>query len=92
MSFIDPPIDDTRVIVTRSFSTVFGLAGLRVGYAVASRETAGLLAAHRLQENVGVVAAKAAIAALDDPEHVRASVNRNPTTARNSSTNATRGC
>ena len=76
-SFVDRRVDDERVIVVRSFSTVFGLAGLRVGYAVASREAAGLLAARRLADNVNIVAAKAAIAALDDPEHVRLSVARN---------------
>ena len=35
-SFIDRPVDDRRVIVTRSFSKIYGLAGLRVGYAVAA--------------------------------------------------------
>jgi histidinol-phosphate aminotransferase len=75
-SFIDQPIDHRRVIVTRTFSTTFGLAGLRVGYAIASRETARLLEAHRLQDNVNVVAARAAVAALADDEHVRLSVAR----------------
>ncbi len=74
MSFIQRSTSDARVIVTRTFSTVFGLAGLRVGYAVASRETARLLAAGRLPENVNVVAAKAAVASLEDTEHVRLSV------------------
>lgn len=76
-SFIDRPIDDSRVIVTRSFSKVHGLAGIRVGYAVAAPETARRLAANRLLENVNVVAARAAVAALDDVEHVRASARRN---------------
>ena len=35
-SFIDHPVDDERVIVTRTFSKVYGLAGLRMGYAVAA--------------------------------------------------------
>jgi histidinol-phosphate aminotransferase len=35
-SFIDYPIDNERVIVTRTFSSVYGLAGLRLGYAVAA--------------------------------------------------------
>src|SRR5215831_3167686 len=38
-SFIDRPIDDDRVVVARTFSTVYGLAGLRVGYAVGSART-----------------------------------------------------
>jgi histidinol-phosphate aminotransferase len=34
-SFSDHPLADDEVIVTRTFSKVFGLAGLRLGYAVA---------------------------------------------------------
>ena len=39
-SFIDRPVDNPRVIVTRTFSKIHGLAGLRVGYAVAAPQTA----------------------------------------------------
>jgi len=67
-SFIDRPIDDARVIVARSFSKIHGLAGLRVGYAITAPRTARRLAAHRLRDNLNVVASMAAIAALDlDP-------------------------
>jgi len=76
-SFIDRPIDDSRVIVARSFSKIYGLAGLRVGYAVADPQTARLLASSRLPEDVNIVAAKAAAAALDDPDYVRLSFERN---------------
>ena len=76
-SFVDRPLKDGRVVVARSFSTIFGMAGLRVGYAVASPETARLLAARRLVENVNVVAANAAAAALGDAEHLRLSIVRN---------------
>ena len=76
-SFVDRPIADDRVIVVRSFSTIFGLAGLRVGYAVAARQTARMLAALRLPWNVNVAAARGALAALEDTEHVRQSVERN---------------
>ena len=41
-SFIDRPVDDPRVIVTRTFSKIHGLAGLRIGYAVAAAPTARL--------------------------------------------------
>src|SRR5207237_7465457 len=37
-SFLDRPLDDRRVIVARSFSKISGLAGLRIGYAVAAPE------------------------------------------------------
>ena len=73
-SFVDRPLNDDRVIVTRSFSAIFGLAGLRVGYGIAAPQTARRLAACRLQENVNMVAAKAAVAALEDSEHVRLSL------------------
>ena len=76
-SFIDRPLDDGRVIVSRSFSKVHGLAGLRAGYAIASAQTAARLGARSLASGVGGMAALAAAAALDDPDHVRRSVRRN---------------
>jgi histidinol-phosphate aminotransferase len=76
-SFIDRPVDDSRVIVARSFSKIYGLAGLRAGYAVAAPETARQLASGRLLESINVVAARAALAALDDQDYVRTSVTRN---------------
>ena len=76
-SFIDSSLDDNRVIVTRSFSNVYGLAGLRVGYAVAKPATARRLGAYRIPDGVNAIAAKAAIAALDDADHVSASANQN---------------
>ena len=76
-SFIDRPVDDRRVIVARSFSKIHGLGGMRIGYAISTAETSGLLASHRLSEDVNVVAAMAAAAALDDVDHVRRSMNRN---------------
>jgi histidinol-phosphate aminotransferase len=76
-SFVDRPADNPRVIVVRTFSTIHGLAGLRIGYAVTGRETAALLAADRLPGSVNMLAATAAIAALTDTEHVQASARRN---------------
>ena len=76
-SFIDRPVDDPRIVVARTFSTIYGLAGVRIGYAIAAPETARLLAAERLRDDVSSVATAAAGAALDDLEHVRASARRN---------------
>jgi histidinol-phosphate aminotransferase len=56
--------------VLRTFSKIYGLAGLRVGYAVADRELAGYLERARHPFNVNVIAEAAALAALDDHEHV----------------------
>lgn len=75
-SFIDRPVQHERVIVTRTFSTVHGLAGLRVGYAVASAAAAQQLSEHKLTDGVSAIGAAAALAALDDADHVRASVLR----------------
>ena len=75
-SFIDRPFDASRVIVTRSFSKVYGLAGLRVGYAVTSAETARTLASRQLSDSVSAVAARAAVAALDDAGHLREVIRR----------------
>ena len=76
-SFLDRPSGNSRVIVTRSFSTIHGLAGLRVGYAVAAPETAAVLSELGSPIAVNAVAALAASAALDGVEHVRASARRN---------------
>ena len=76
-SFIDRPAENDRVIVTRSFSKIHGLAGLRVGYAIAAPHMARLLAPRLLPGGVGVVAARAAAVALDDQEHMRTSLTRN---------------
>src|SRR5436309_3167047 len=75
-SFIDRPVDDSRVIVARTFSTIYGLAGMRVGYAVAATFMARRLASCALADDVNVVAAQAAGAARHDTEHVRLSGQR----------------
>lgn len=55
-----------NLIVTRTFSKIYGLAGLRVGYAVASTEVADLMNRVRQPFNVNNLAIAAACAALDD--------------------------
>jgi histidinol-phosphate aminotransferase len=58
--------DFPNLAVTRTFSKIFGLAGLRVGYALASGEIADLMNRVRQPFNVNNLAIAAAIAALDD--------------------------
>jgi histidinol-phosphate aminotransferase len=58
--------DFPNLVVTRSFSKIFGLAGLRVGYALASGEIADLMNRVRQPFNVNNLALAAAVAALDD--------------------------
>lgn len=59
------------VVVLRTFSKVYGLAGLRVGYAVAPEECVQLLNRVRQPFNVNAMALKAAEAALGDVAHVQ---------------------
>jgi histidinol-phosphate aminotransferase len=75
--FIDSPIDDDRLIVTRTFSKLYGLAGLRVGYAVASQQRSRDLSSKRLQWGVSGLAARAAAAALEDRTFVSMVARRN---------------
>ncbi len=58
-----------RLVVLRTFSKIAGLAGLRVGYAVASAETIDRLNRVREPYNVNCLAQVAALAALEDREH-----------------------
>lgn len=65
---------DDRVIGLRTFSKVFGLAGLRIGYVIAHPELAELVAKVKLPFNVNHLAQAAAIYMLDNPgfadEHI----------------------
>ncbi len=76
-SFIDHPMHDDRVIVARTFSKVYGLAGIRAGYAVGSPEKIRALANLRLKEGINAVAAHCALAAYDDLDYVHMSEKRN---------------
>ncbi|NMB24426.1 MAG: histidinol-phosphate transaminase [Firmicutes bacterium] len=69
--------DDRNVVVLRTFSKIYGLAGLRIGYGVAPPHIAELM--HRVREpfNVNAVAQIGALAALDDVEHVSHSRDSN---------------
>jgi histidinol-phosphate aminotransferase len=59
-----------NVIVLRTFSKIYGLAGLRIGYGVTTAEIANFLNRVRPPFNANSIAQRAALAALDDDEHV----------------------
>ncbi len=63
-----------RIVVLRTFSKMAGLAGLRVGYAVADPDCAALMNRIRQPFNVNMLAQVAALAALQDEAHVRRTV------------------
>ncbi len=66
-----------NVVVSRTFSKAYGMAGLRIGYAVGRADTIKRLAAFRMPYNVSVPGVAAAIASLDDPEHIAEERARN---------------
>lgn len=70
ISFIDSSLSDDRIIVVRTFSKIYGLAGLRVGYSVASPKASQELRANSLQWGVNTLGARAAAAALEDQDFV----------------------
>lgn len=60
------------VIITRTFSKAYGLSGIRIGYGVAPRELIQAMQRVREPFNVNSLAQAAALAALDDSEHLEA--------------------
>ncbi len=66
-----------NLVVTRTFSKAYGLAGLRVGYALSHPDVADLLNRVRQPFNVSVPALAAAAAALDDRGHLEATLALN---------------
>jgi histidinol-phosphate aminotransferase len=59
-----------NLIVTRTFSKIYGMAGMRLGYALASAANAEALRAQAAWSNVNVAVAEAALASLADPDLV----------------------
>ncbi|HZK24546.1 MAG TPA: histidinol-phosphate transaminase [Oscillospiraceae bacterium] len=59
-----------NVIVLRTFSKIYGLAGLRVGYGVSTPELIGMLSRVKEPFNVNLLSQAAALAALGDKEHL----------------------
>lgn len=79
---LQPPIKQwlekyPNLVITQTFSKVFALAGLRIGYAMSNPEIADILNRVRQPFNTNLLAQSAAIASLDDAEHVRKSVTMN---------------
>jgi histidinol-phosphate aminotransferase len=64
-------------LVLRTFSKIYGLAGMRIGYGVCDAELASYLERARHPFNVNRMAEVAALAALDDDEHVRRTLESN---------------
>ncbi len=66
-----------NLLILRTFSKVYGLAGLRIGYAIGHPELLSAMNKLKTPFNTSGVAQAAALAALDDKEHVRRCIETN---------------
>jgi histidinol-phosphate aminotransferase len=78
--FLDDPVDllplirnglKPNLLLMRTFSKIYGLAGLRLGYGIGMPELIAALEKIRQPFNINSLAQAAALAALDDTEHIR---------------------
>jgi histidinol-phosphate aminotransferase len=60
-----------NLLLMRTFSKIYGLAGLRIGYGIGNADFVSMLEKIRQPFNVNSLSQTAALAALDDDEHVR---------------------
>ncbi|MEI6668483.1 MAG: aminotransferase class I/II-fold pyridoxal phosphate-dependent enzyme [Acidobacteriota bacterium] len=70
-------LTNPRVVVTRTFSKVFGMAGLRLGYMVGRPETLEKVKSWNLGSNTNQLTLQAAVAGLNDTRHIEDEVKRN---------------
>ena len=60
----------SNLIVARTFSKIYGMAGLRCGYCIAQPEVIQRMRPHQTWDSVNIMALAAAIASLNDPDQV----------------------
>ncbi|MDH3343333.1 MAG: aminotransferase class I/II-fold pyridoxal phosphate-dependent enzyme, partial [Gammaproteobacteria bacterium] len=63
-----------NLVITGTFSKIYALAGLRIGYSLSNPEVANLLSRVRQPFNTNLLAQAAALVSLDDDEHIKNSV------------------
>jgi histidinol-phosphate aminotransferase len=66
-----------QVVVARTFSKAYGMAGVRVGYGIGDAATIKKMAAYRMPYNVNTFGVAAAVASLKDPKHIDEERTRN---------------
>jgi histidinol-phosphate aminotransferase len=66
-----------NVFVARTFSKAYGMAGMRIGYAIGMADTLTPMAKLKMPYNVSVFGVAAAIASLNDPQHIVDESKRN---------------
>ena len=62
--------DYPNLLVARTFSKIYGMAGLRCGYCIAQKQTIDRMRARQMWDSVNIMALAAASASLDDPDQV----------------------
>jgi histidinol-phosphate aminotransferase len=70
-------ISTPNVVVARTFSKAYGMAGVRIGYAMAEATTMKKMQAWRMPYNVNTFGVAAAVASLKDPQHIKDESARN---------------
>ncbi len=76
-SAIPLALETPNVFVVRTFSKAYGMAGMRVGWAIGRADTIKRIARFKMPYNVSVYGVAAALAALNDPAHIEAERKRN---------------
>ena len=76
-SFISLVEDNNNIVVTRTFSKAYGLAGLRVGWAYCPDEVIDVLGRLRIPFSINSTAQKVAVAAVNDQNHILKSIEHN---------------
>jgi histidinol-phosphate aminotransferase len=76
-SAIPLALSTPNVLVAKTFSKAYGMAGVRIGYVISAAETNRKMARWRMPYNVNTFGVAAAIASLKDPAHIKEEVARN---------------
>jgi histidinol-phosphate aminotransferase len=76
-SAIPTALSTPNVLVAKTFSKAYGMAGVRIGYAIGSAATIAKMARWRMPYNVNTFGVAAAIASLKDQQHIKDEVARN---------------
>ncbi len=63
-----------NLFVLRSFTKIFGLTGLRVGYGITSKDIADVLLCSKIPWNINCLGQAAAVAAFNDEEHLKITI------------------
>jgi len=76
-SVIPLALTTPNVIVAKTFSKAYGMAGVRIGYAIGHVDAIRKMARYRMPYNVNTFGVAAAIASLKDPQHIKDEAARN---------------